>query len=193
MAQRFSGYDRQKRESYPTPRWVTELLIPHLPRDLKEIWEPAAGNGVMAAALREGTGARVYASDIKPMFWCDVFSGDFFKYQCHPIVDAERPQAIITNPPYGVQGREAEAFIEHALTLMAPVNGFVAMLLKVDFDSAKGRDGMFASCPAWSKKLVLRKRIMWFPSESGHGPSDNHAWFLWDWAHQGPPTIAYAP
>ena len=51
----------------------------------------------------------------------------------------------------------------------------------------------FEDCPQWAKKVVLRRRIMWFPSETGDGPSDNHAWYIWDWRHEGPPTIVYGP
>lgn len=31
VGQRNSGYERQERDSYPTPRWVTEALLPHVP------------------------------------------------------------------------------------------------------------------------------------------------------------------
>jgi hypothetical protein len=78
---------------------------------------------------------------------------------------------------------------------MEPVNGFVAMLLRTDFDHAKSRSHLFRDCPAFSRKVVLLNRIVWFTEANGKpkaSPSENHAWFCWDWRHDGPPTIAYA-
>jgi hypothetical protein len=180
MSQRFSEYARKDRDEYPTPPWVTETLIPHL-KAAKVIWEPAAGEGGMAATL-ENAGFRVIQSDL---------SGgvNFLDDKVQPV----SCDAIVTNPPYGVQGRLAEKFIERALELTRPQKGVVAMLLKVDFDSGLTRQRIFADCPAWGLKLVLLKRIMWFASANGMGPSDNHAWFLWSWRHDGPPRIAYGP
>jgi hypothetical protein len=64
------------------------------------------------------------------------------------------------------------------------------MLLLIDFGSAKTRADIFDH-PAFAKKVVLRDRIRWFEGSTG-APSFNHCWMIWDWRHQGPPTIAYA-
>lgn len=109
---------------------------------------------------------------------------DFLKAEDVPDFDVD---AIITNPPYA----RAYEFIEHALKLMNP-NGVVAMLLRTDFDHAKTRQHLFAGCHAFAKKLVLTKRIQWFADSKGQ-PSFNHAWFIWDWKHKGPPILAYGP
>jgi hypothetical protein len=96
---------------------------------------------------------------------------------------------LITNPPYG-EGRRGELavrFIEHALKLMVPR---IAMLLRVDFDSAFSRQHIFCRCSQFAGKIILLNRIKWFEGPSG--PSDNHAWFLWNRANLGPPTIRYA-
>jgi hypothetical protein len=108
---------------------------------------------------------------------------DFLSRDClpHPRVDG-----IVTNPPYGPSGRVACKFIEHAIAL-AP---FVALLLRVDFDSGKTRPPLFRDCRAFAQKVVLLDRIMWFAGRSG--PSDNHAWFIWNARHRGEPTIHYA-
>ncbi len=65
-----------------------------------------------------------------------------------------------------------------------------------DFDHAKRRAYLFADCPQFAKKIVLTRRIVWFVEADGKpkaSPSFNHAWFLWDWQHAGPPVIAYGP
>ena len=99
-----------------------------------------------------------------------------------------RIDSVCTNPPHGYQGKLACQFIIHALELV-PV---VAMLLRVDFDSGKSRTGLFRDCAAFDRKIVLLDRIEWFPRKGTAGPSDNHAWFVWNKRHHGPPTICYA-
>lgn len=174
MSQRDSGYKRKERDLYETPEWVTFALVPHLPRTWPNVWEPAAGSGKMVRALRE-SGFSVHATDIAD-------GADF--------LDQEAAQGggfdgIVTNPPY----EQATQFIEHALALMQPA-GYVAMLLRTDFDHAKTRKHLFSGHPAFAKKVVLTKRIKWFEDSKGQ-PSFNHAWFIWDWEHSGPPTLAY--
>ena len=171
MSQRDTGYERKERDLYETPAWVTEALLPHLP-ECRTIWEPAAGSGKMSR-VPEGFAGTVISSDIaegQDFLAADGFDGD----------------AIITNPPYEL----ATEFIERALFLMAS-SGLVAMLLRTDFDHAKSRQHLFQH-PAFSKKLVLTKRIKWFEDSKGQ-PSFNHAWFVWDYRHKGSPTIAYGP
>lgn len=178
MSQRHSGYARREDEQYETPGWVAEVLVPHLPRKPRVVVEPAPGTGRMLQALAGAFGPSVR---VRPGEGCFT--------SCVRVTLCD---TIITNPPYGFGGRQALEFIETALDVTSP-DGMVAMLLKVDFDSGKSRAHVFADHKAWAKKLVLRRRILWFPSETGCGPSENHAWYIWDHKHQGPPTIAYAP
>jgi hypothetical protein len=175
MSQRDSGYERKERDLYETPTWVTWALLPHLPWRPKRIWEPACGGGKMGNALVMAQ-FEVVASDID--------HGVNFLNESH----AHSSDAIITNPPY----RFAEKFVAHAINLIAPDEGMVAMLLRVDFDSANTRRNLFKWQPAFAKKVVLTKRIRWFEGSKG-SPSFNHAWFIWDWKHKGPPTLAYGP
>lgn len=174
MSQRASGWERKANDFYATPRWVTEALLPHLPPIEGKVWEPAFGGGAMSDVLREA-GYDVVETDKQN-------GDDFLDFKCSG--DAT---AIITNPPYNM----AQEFIEQALKLTEPHRGCSAFLLRVDFDSAKTRQHLFARNPAWAKKIVLLKRIMWFEGEKS--PSFNHCWYLFNWAHQGPPALAYSP
>jgi hypothetical protein len=173
MSQRISGYDRRDHDDYPTPAWVTKALLPHLPPEDYRVWEPAAGSGEMVKALVE-----------HGLFVCvatDIATGRDFLVSPPP----SSFRGIVTNPPY----RLATEFIERALSLI-PANGFVAMLLRADFDSAKTRRHLFADCRIFAKKIVLTKRIRWIVGSTG-SPSFNHAWFMWDRAHRGPAILAY--
>jgi hypothetical protein len=175
MSQRASGYVRRPNEDYPTQAWVAKIIAEHLRvrERVHTIWEPAAGDGALAAALKDD-GFRVVAT-----------TDDFLAYIAAP----EPVDCVCSNPPYGADGRGLLAceFIRHALTLV-PV---VAMLLRVDFDSAKTRKALFRDCPAFAGKIVLLDRIVWF-DQPGAKPSENHAWFVWNRAQKWAPWIAYA-
>lgn len=175
MSQRDSGYQRIENDAYETPEWVTKALLPHLRPGVETVWEPACGGGKMVEILQEEI-AHVLATDI-------MFDGDDFLKRTEI-----KSEGIVTNPPYIL----ATEFIDHALNLMKPNMGFVAMLLRTDFDHAIRRKYLFGKNPQFSKKLVLTKRISWFKDAKG-SPSFNHAWFIWDWRHSGPPTLAYGP
>lgn len=175
MSQRDSGYLRKERDLYETPPWVTRALVPHL-SPYPQIWEPACGSGQMVKVLQEA-GYTVRFTDID-------HGRDF-------MFEREKADCIVTNPPYEL----ATEFVEHALRLTQPY-GLVAMLLRTDFDHAKSRSHLFRDCPAFAKKLVLTKRIAWFVEADGKpkaSPSFNHAWYIWDWKHEGAPTLAYGP
>ena len=89
-------------------------------------------------------------------------------------------EAIVTNPPYS--NGLAEKFVRHALKLTDPVNGKVAMLLPLAWDSAKTRRDLFAEHPAFKAKYTLTRRIRWENlKQKKNGPSQNHAWYVWDW------------
>lgn len=192
MSVRNSGYERKPNDHYATPPWVTEALLPHLPRlHGGLIWEPAAGEGKMVEVLSSRLTCDVYASDVAPPIGLEA------KVHAHNfLVDPPRfsPDAVITNPPYG---KDAFPFIRRALDVTKPARGVVALLLRTQFDHAPLYRSVFRQHPAWSKKLMLTRRIVWFVEEATGkpkaGPSDCHAWFIWDWRHQGPATIAYGP
>lgn len=172
MSQRDSGYERKERDLYETPEWVTRALLPHLSVGVRAIWEPACGSGKMSRVL-EAAGYRVHATDIEQ-------GEDFLAFEGAGLFT----DAVVTNPPYV----HAQKFIERALC----VAEHVAMLLRTDFDHAKTRQHLFSMSPRFAKKVVLTKRIQWFEDSKGQ-PSFNHAWFIWDWQHKGPPTLAYGP
>jgi hypothetical protein len=171
MSQRVSGYQRPAGDRYMTPARVTKALLPHLPTAC-HIWEPAAGTGIVVEAL-EAAGHGVTATDI--------MTGHDFRTTQLPT----GARGIVTNPPYS----HATDFVERALALLPP-NGFAAFLPRCDFDSAGTRRHLFGENPAFAKKLILAKRIRWIAESTG-SPSFNHAWFIWDRAHEGAAVLSY--
>lgn len=172
ISQRISGYSRLPGDTYQTPGWVTRCLLPHIPQR-STIWEPACGEGKMSGELGVA-GHNVLASDI-------LTGRDFLTW------DPGCIDGIVTNPPYS----QARQFIERALGLTRAYAGFVAMLLRTDYDHAHTRRSLFVQ-PPFAKKVVLTRRIRWIENSNG-SPSFNHAWYLWDWTHEGEPVIVYEP
>lgn len=205
MSQRESGYARIERDAYNTPRWVTgvalrEIMGPRV-RPGMTFWECAAGTGQMVREL-EANGLNVVPSDIHPpsgerfgeRFGSNrILIGDFLDER-QPFLPFEF-DGIMTNPPY--KGDLAERFVRRALELTKPRGGIVAMLLNVKFDSAITRSDIFADHPAWGMKIVLLDRIWWFDprlDDKGkvNGPSEDHAWYIWDWRGTWGRTMRYA-
>ena len=136
--------------------------------------------------MRAAGCARVYATDI-----VDRGNGQDGVFDFLSAGNPEglpRCELFATNPPFGNGGRTAVAFIEAGLRRL-PIGGTLALLLPCDFDSGKTRPHLFSDCPHFVGKIVLRRRIKWFPGDSG--PSTNHAWFVWDQTHRGLPVLRY--
>lgn len=193
MSIRASGFSRVPADLYQTPAWVIDALAQHVSLAGLMVWEPACGEGKMVRAI-EAAGAQVWGTDLQD----HGFSGllcefDFTKPGALPMCGY---RAIITNPPYGAQGRTGEAFIARGLDRLGP-GDLMALLLPVDFDSAKTRAKFFGDCPDFAAKIVLRRRIAWFEPEPGQaGPSANHAWFIWERRHiraARAPVTLYSP
>jgi hypothetical protein len=184
-----TGYERMPRDFYPTPAWVTEVLAEHVELAGKRILEPACGDGRMAEALRSA-GARVCATDIEDRGYSRLHRLLDFTA---PMPMGLPPDGIVTNPPGGERNQLAVRFAELGLERIGP-DGFLALLLPNDFDSAAGRRHLFADCVAFSIKIVLTKRIIWFPGP-GASPKENHSWFIWrkPAASGRAPIIRYAP
>lgn len=192
---RASGFARIPAELYQTPAWVLDVLAMHINLTGLSVWEPACGEGHMVRAL-QAAGAHVTATDIHEHGFegqADTF--DFLAPM--PRTQEFYFDSIITNPPYGPGGRTGVAFIEKGLERI-PAGGLLALLLPVDFDSASTRAHLFADCPDFAAKVILRRRIMWFDPPAGEKvstPSANHAWFIWERSHvrRGPAISLYGP
>jgi hypothetical protein len=174
MSQRCSGYKRQPNDHYTTPSWVARIVAEYLRGRCRHVWAPADTRSSPIAQEFRAHGFEVTAT-----------ANNFFAHELPPCRGID---CIATNPPYGTGGKTAVAFIEHALEL-API---VAMLARIDFDSGKTRVGIFRDCPIYAHKIVLIDRVEWFPRKGAAGPSENHAWYLWDRRHHGLPTHSYA-
>lgn len=170
-----SNFARKENDLYQTEPWATEALLRHFPlrRDKTLVWEPAAGNHMMADVLRSH-GFDVFTSDKVTYDKPHMAVVDFFE------ADSAMPDAIggwdaiITNPPYGKGNRDAVRFCQLALQRC---DGFVAMLLTAKFDFGKTRAHLFRDNPRFRAKIALVDRIQWFPGDTSG--TEDHAWYVW--------------
>lgn len=168
MVQRISNYERQPRDLYETPEWVTRALLRSrlVPFYKLQWWEPACASGKIAKEVNA-----VFASDLVTSYGATMDFLSSTEKNIPYVVNA-----IITNPPFN---KMAEKFIRHGLRFME--HGrivFMAMLLPIDFDSGKTRRDMFGNCVYFAGKGVLTSRIV-FIDKPGASPTTNHAWYTW--------------
>jgi len=179
-----SKYARAENDLYQTEPWVTEALLRHFPVDGLDVWEPAAGNHLMADVLAEQARS-VYTTDIATY---GRKHDDIFDFLRPHGAWADR-DAIITNPPYGKGNRDARLFAEYALTRC---KGLVALLLTAKFDFGNTRAHLFRDNPRFAAKIALTDRISW--TLDGVTGTEDHAWYVWTEKPRLPraPVILYA-
>jgi hypothetical protein len=179
-----SKYVRAENDLYQTEPWVTDALLRHFPVSGLGVWEPAAGNHLMADVLREQA-ASVITSDIVRY---DRDHDQIYNFLL-PKGGWLHSDAIITNPPYGKGNRDARLFAEYALTRC---KGLVALLLTAKFDFGNSRHHLFRDNPRFAAKIALTDRISW--TLDGITGTEDHAWYVWTEAPRLPraPVILYA-
>ena len=166
-----SNYARKENDLYQTEPWATEALLRHIEIQGRTVWEPAAGNHLLADVLRDN-GATVISSDIKTYNREHNFTYNFLNANNSTI--EQKFDMIITNPPYGKGNRDAVKFAELALSRCP---GTVALLLTAKFDFGKSRTHLFRDNRRFWGKIALLDRIKWFS-----GPTtgtEDHAWYVW--------------
>lgn len=109
-----SDRDREDLDFYQTPSYATKTLIEHFDFKSKFIWEPMAGNGMIAKELT-ATSYNVYSTDIVERdFKLNAVLDYFTASSPLPLVGGDF--AVVTNPPYNV----ANEFLKHTLEVVQP-------------------------------------------------------------------------
>lgn len=174
-------FARVEGDFYPTPAEFTDCLLATVSLARHIVWEPACGEGHISRRLA-GHCRGVKSSDLYPRGF-GVPGIDFLQAKRLP----SEVTAIVTNPPYG---ELAEQFIRHALELLRPASGFLAMFLRNEYDCAKERMDLFREHP-FAGKIICTKRPRWIVGSKG-SPRHNYAWYLWDWSRDpgADPTLS---
>jgi hypothetical protein len=191
-----SGYDREWRDFYATPVWVTEALLRHV-RFRGSIWEPCCGDGAMSTVLA-AHGYKVVSTDIAEHCFGSP-KIDFLA--CRNLPAGCR--SIVTNPPYGDTGShkgQAKSstamlnFLRHSLTLVAAMQGQLALLVRLQWIAGQRAADVLSAAP-FAATIVLTRRIQWFKmGEQTNHAQHHHAWVVFDHSHPpgSPPALLYA-
>jgi hypothetical protein len=191
-----SGYERESRDFYATPHWVTEALL-HNVKFRGSVWEPCCGDGAMSSVLAAG-GYDVVSTDIVDRGF-GTPGVDFLT--CSSVPGGCR--SIVTNPPYGDSGSHRGQskspaammrFLRHCLTLTASVEGQLALLVRLQWIAGQ-RVAQVMSAAPFSAVIVLTHRIRWFDmGERTNAAQHHHAWVVFDHAHPKgqPPAMLFA-
>jgi hypothetical protein len=191
-----SGYQREHRDFYATPAWVTQALLQHV-RLRGAIWEPCCGDGAMSSVLA-GQGYDVVSTDIADRGF-GTPGVDFLACRSMP----EGCRSIVTNPPYGDTGshvgqsKSAPAmldFLRHALQLAASVEGQLALLVRLNWIAGRRATQIMSAAP-FAATIILNRRIQWFDMGARtRAAQHHHAWVVFDHAYPPgqPPQLLFA-
>jgi len=122
--------EAQVRDTFETPRYATELLIPFIPKNFPYVWECAAGNGRISKVLKE-RGFWVTCTDIR-------VNQEVIDLKHNFLDDIDLPSklsklgerfSVITNPPFSIK----EEFIEKAFEMKVPF----AFLINADYSGSQ--------------------------------------------------------
>jgi hypothetical protein len=157
---------------FPTPPWATRALFRHvLPAlDIEatgHVWEPACGEGHMAAVITESVCSTVLASDIYAYGYGSLHD---FLYD-DPLTT---PDWIVTNPPFSIA-------CEFTLRALRLASTGVAMLVRTQWIEGVGRyEKLFRDRPPTVYAPFVERVPMvkgrWDPDAA---TATSYAWFVW--------------
>jgi len=141
-------------QSYSTPPEAVAPLIPYLrKKNIRTIWEPAAGDGFLANWLRK-QGFNVIATDLSQGI-------DFLKTNLTTLYDA-----IITNPPFN----QRTHFLRRSYYLGKPFCLLMPLLINTELASLVKQHGI--------ELFILSRRIRFIKDKKRMDRSPfNVAWF----------------
>jgi len=192
-----SGYGRKVHDFYATPDWVTEAVLRHV-QFRGRVWELCCGTGAITTVLQRH-GYDVTSTDITDHGF-GTPGIDFLSRQVVP----DGCRAIVTNPPYGGNGKSRRTqeksaiamlrFVDHALRLTETTQGQLALLVR--FQRVAGqRAAALISAGPFAAVIALTHRIQWFDrGEATNISQHHHAWIVFDHAHPAdqPPSLLFS-
>lgn len=170
-------YERVALDHYPTPGETTAVALRHVKLG-QVVCDPCCGPGRKILKEARRWGYTAVGSDI-------IYGTDFFSEQFERMAKRVGKMDFLTNPPYG--GRTGRLAVEFTLRCLRLSRRYSVILLPLDFDSGATRQVLFGR-PDFAMKIILTNRIRWFNGSAG---MVNHAWYVFDKKHEGPPTITY--
>lgn len=156
--------ESQGRDLFQTPNYAIDLLIPFIPKYVKWVWEPAAGNSKISLRLFK-YGYGIFSTDIKKSDGVTNYNFLTDDYQW------ESPECIITNPPYSLK----QKFYERCLEYNVPF----ALLIPADYSG-----WIIEAIQNGAEKIIPTRRIDYITptglsGASGHTSNFHSMWLTW--------------
>jgi len=161
------------RDTFETPNYATDLLVPFIPENVKLVWECATGNDKIANRLKEH-GYGVIGTDIRMTLYYGIFN--FLTEDLSVLKEIygieNEIDAIITNPPFSLK----QKFYKKCLEYRVPF----ALLIPADYSgwliSAVRDDG--------AEKIIPSRRIDYITptgksGATGHTSYFHSMWLTW--------------
>lgn len=175
--------DKENREVddfYPTPPRATRALL-SVERFNGTVLEPACGDGAISKVLQEA-GHNVISNDL--------INRGFGTPHVDFLLDFQtRVENIITNPPFKL----ANEFALHAIEM---ASNKVAFLCRLGWLEGQERRKMFVSTPL-ARVWVFSGRVPMLRGGNqmmkGGGGMIAFAWYVWDKAYSGAPSLGWLP
>lgn len=178
---RYTTGERQPDDFYATPPRCTEALLsvetfPH------RVWEPACGDGAISRVFVDA-GHEVVSTDLVDRGF-GVARRDFL------FETTLAAPAVVTNPPFKL----ADEFTLHALHLGAEK---VAIFQRTAWLEGRARHAaLWLPHPPARIWQFCGRQTLWRGDDvdkKDKGGTIAFAWFVWDRAHQGPPSLGWLP
>lgn len=197
---------RHEDDFYATPRWAVDVFLEALEAsDGFERWglvvEPGCGDGAVLEALAARKIPRSSLLGIEldeERAATSASKGFVVEREDFLTFGGTRPPIswVVGNPPF----RHAQAFVEHALSLVE-IGGRVSFLLRLAFLASKRRAPLFESRAGFARLDVLSRRPSFTPERNDPrvGPTQRHkrattdkydyGWFTWERGFDGDAVV----
>jgi hypothetical protein len=167
----------QTRDNFSTPNYATDLIIPYIPKFVKAIWEPAAGNGKIVQRL-EAADYPVWATDIRHS--TNEFNIDYvdeiFNFLTEEYLglpqEYKDQMAIITNPPFSLKKEFYNKCVEYGIPF--------ALLIPADYSG-----WIIKSIQDGAEKIIPTRRVDYITPTGLSGASGHTSNFHSMWLTKG--------
>lgn len=125
--------EQQVRDTFQTPNYAIDLLIPFIPKNITNVWECAAGNRKISRRL-EFAGYSVLSTDLKSVDLVEQYN--FISDKKRTINNPES-FSIITNPPFSIKDLFIEKCFEYGVPFALLINADYSQWM-IDLVSKRG-------------------------------------------------------
>lgn len=167
--------ERAALDYYPTPGWVVETILPHLPR-ARCVLDPACGAGEILAAVAPARGLGIELDPLRAQEANNSMHVDSCVEGDALIVEWPVADGVVMNPPF----IDVQAFIERALEWQErDPRRTVACLARLTILESEERRALHQAHPA--DVYVLSRRPKFRARRDGKMASDSVTccWLVW--------------